>query len=163
MAIRGRKPTATDLKLQRGNPGKRRLPQGEPRPQGLIEPPAKLSGRALALWDAFVARAHWLTWADGPKAFLWVHLQAEFENAPSRMVAARIAQLRALGSELGFDPSSRSRLGAVAPTVHPPQDQTGLSDLDIFLANRPAPIEWREHERLPPGFNLSARCGGILS
>ena len=42
---------------------------------------------------------------------MWVYLQAEFEADPAMMTAARIAQLRALGSELGLDPSSRARAG----------------------------------------------------
>jgi hypothetical protein len=111
MAIRGRKPTATIVKLATGNPGKRPISQGEPEPGGPIERPAKLKGKPGLLWDAFIARAFWLTWADGPKALMWCHLQAEFESDPTKMVAARIAQCRALGSELGLDPASRARLG----------------------------------------------------
>jgi phage terminase small subunit len=42
---------------------------------------------------------------------MWCNLQAELEAAPDRMLAARIGQLRALGSDLGFDPASRARLG----------------------------------------------------
>lgn len=111
MAIRGRKPTATVIKLASGNPGKRPIPQGEPEPGGEIERPAKLKGKVAELWDRFIARAFWLTWADGPKALMWCHLQAEFERSPKNMQAARIAQLRSLGSELGLDPASRARLG----------------------------------------------------
>jgi hypothetical protein len=110
MAIRGRKPTSTVVKLAMGNPGKRKLPEREPAPVGPIERPAKLHGRPGALWDRFIERAYWLTWADGPKALMWCHLQAEFEQSPKNMVASRIAQLRALGSELGLDPASRARL-----------------------------------------------------
>jgi hypothetical protein len=112
MAIRGRKPTATVIRLATGNPGKRPIPAGEPVPEGEIEKPPKLKGRAAELWDRFIARAHWLTWADGPKSMMWCHLHAEFERAPGKMQSARIAQLRALGSELGLDPASRARLGA---------------------------------------------------
>ena len=111
MAMRGRKPTATVIKLARGNPGRRPLPQGEPAPQGAAEKPDGLSGRPSLLWDQFIGRAYWLTWADGPKALIWCHLQAEFERKPGKMVSSRIAQLRALGSELGLDPASRARLG----------------------------------------------------
>lgn len=112
MAMKGRKPTATVIKLATGNRGRRPMPVGEPMPAGAIEKPTKLRGRVSALWDQFITRAFWLTWADGPKALMWVHLQAEFERAPGSMVAARIAQLRALGSELGLDPAARARLGA---------------------------------------------------
>ena len=108
----GRKRKPTILKLIAGNPGRRPLNLDEPVPDGPIERPATLKGRALVLWDSFIARAHWLTWADGPKALLWCHLHAEFEKSPMSMVASRIAQLRAVGSELGFDPASRAGLGA---------------------------------------------------
>jgi hypothetical protein len=109
MAIRGRKPTSTVVKLAMGNPGKRKLPRGEPVPVGTPERPEKLSGSPALLWDAFIARAYWLTWADDPKALMWCHLQAEFEQSTKGMIASRIAQLRALGSELGLDPASRAR------------------------------------------------------
>lgn len=112
MAIRGRKPKPTYLRVIEGNPGHRPLPKDEPEVVGGIAKPKKLNKRASRLWDEFIARAFWLTWADGPKAMVWVCLQAEFEAAPAKMVASRISQLRALGSELGMDPASRSRLGA---------------------------------------------------
>jgi hypothetical protein len=73
--------------------------------------PRGLSGRAAKLWDEHIARCHWLTWADGPKARLWCRLQAEADQSTKNMTSSRIAQLRALGSELGFDPPSRARLG----------------------------------------------------
>jgi hypothetical protein len=111
MAIRGQKPTATILRLAAGNPGKRPIAAGEPEPGGVIERPDKLKGKPGALWDRFIARCHWLTWADGPKALMWCHMQAQFERDPDGMIAGRISQLRALGSELGLDPSSRARLG----------------------------------------------------
>jgi hypothetical protein len=43
MAIRGRKRTATIVKLATGNPVKRPVSQGEPEPGGPIERPAKLN------------------------------------------------------------------------------------------------------------------------
>ena len=104
-------PTPTIVRLATGNPGKRPIPVGEPQPGGPIERPARLKGRAAVLWDTFIARAFWLTWADGPKAFMWCQMYAEFEKGPSKMIAGRIAQLRVLGSELGFDPTSRARMG----------------------------------------------------
>jgi len=113
MALRGKKPTATVIKLAQGTfRGDRHDAKREPKPQGAVEKPPRLRGRASTLWDQFIDRAFWLTWADGPKALIWVHLQAEFEKSPVKMQSARIAQLRALGSELGLDPSSRARLGA---------------------------------------------------
>jgi hypothetical protein len=85
---------------------------GEPRPSGKPKPPVPLQGRPAALWRQFIAKAWWLAATDGPKAWLWCHLQAEAEEDPKAMTAARIGQLRYLGSELGFDPASRARLGA---------------------------------------------------
>jgi hypothetical protein len=127
MAFRGRKPSATALKLVKGNPGKRRLPTAEPLPCSPIERPSEILGKPAALWDRFIARAYWLSWAAGPKALMWCYLQAEFEHAPKQMVASGIAQLRALGSELGFDPSSRSRLDArPLQTEHSVLDWTTL-------------------------------------
>ena len=111
MAMKGRKPTATILKLVTGNPGDRPLPQNEPMPDGPVERPAKMPKNVAALWDTWISRAFWLTWADSPKALMWCYLQAEFLNSRGKMIAARVAQLRALGSELGLDPSSRPRLG----------------------------------------------------
>jgi hypothetical protein len=111
MAIRGKKPTATILKLVTGNPGHRPLAKDEPTPTGPVERPAKLKKAIAKYWDTWISRAFWLTWADSPKALMWCHLQAEFEKSPAGMVSARIAQLRALGSELGLDPASRQRLG----------------------------------------------------
>src|ERR1700726_1304607 len=112
MAIRGRKPTATVLRLITGSHlSDRPIPKNEPMPGGAIERPDKMSKGAARLWDKFVARSFWLTWADGPKALMWCYLQAEFERSPSKMQSSRIAQCRALGSELGLDPGSRQRMG----------------------------------------------------
>jgi phage terminase small subunit len=111
----GRKPTATIIKLARGNPGRRPLPQNEPIVTGAPTKPPKLGKRANELWEEVTRFASWLTAADGYKLHVWCELQAEFERAPSKMVSARIAQLRAVGSELGLDPGSRARLGTIMP------------------------------------------------
>src|SRR5262249_6742879 len=51
--MRGRKPSPTQLKLLRGDPGKRPIrAAGEPMPGHVLpEPPARLSARAKAAWD----------------------------------------------------------------------------------------------------------------
>ncbi len=113
MAIRGTKPTATILKLAAGNPGKRPLPHAEPIATGRPIKPPRLGKRAEELWDR-VAVYEWLTEAESGKLHIWCELQAEFERSPRTMTAARIGQLRAAGSELGLDPSSRARLGTDA-------------------------------------------------
>ena len=115
MAMGGRKPRSTVVRLTMGNPGKRALPKGEPVPDGAVEKPEDLTGFPAELWDKYIARAYWLTWADSPKALMWCHLQAEYEEEPKKMIAARIGQLRNLGSELGLDPASRTRLGTNDP------------------------------------------------
>jgi hypothetical protein len=109
--MKGRKPKPAALRAMLGNPGKRPLPAADPLPAGSIERPTKLNKAVGAMWDTFVARAFWLTWADGPKALMWCHLQAEYQKSPTAMIASRIAQLRALGSELGFDQAARIRMG----------------------------------------------------
>ncbi|MBE9546758.1 MAG: phage terminase small subunit P27 family [Proteobacteria bacterium] len=49
----GRKPKATILKILEGNPGKQKLPQGEPVvvPAEMIEPPSFLDTYAIEEWD----------------------------------------------------------------------------------------------------------------
>jgi hypothetical protein len=116
---KGQKPQPTALRLIKGNPGKRPLPASELMPTGRATPPTLLDGRPADLGAALIEPAWWLTSADSQKAFMWCHLAAEFEADPPAMVASRIAQLRALGSELGFDPAARARLGAAA---EPPAD-----------------------------------------
>lgn len=113
MARRGPKPTATILKLITGNAGKRPLPEGEPETKGALLKPKYLRGRGIALWQEVSENCFWLGDADSYKLGMWCALQAEFEKSPKDMTSARIAQLRALGSELGLDPASRSRLGTM--------------------------------------------------
>jgi P27 family predicted phage terminase small subunit len=51
----GRKPIPTTLKLLRGNPGRRPLPENEPQvPAGIPECPKFLKGKAKAEWDRVV-------------------------------------------------------------------------------------------------------------
>jgi len=69
-----------------------------------------LKGRPAQLWDAVAEFAFWLAAVDGYKLHIWCELQAEFEQRPDRMLSSRIAQLRAVGTELGLDPASRARL-----------------------------------------------------
>jgi hypothetical protein len=116
MAIRGKKPRPSYLKVIEGNRGRRPLVQqrSETISHGALARPAKLRGNARKLWDYYIGKCTWLCPLDGAKALVWVHLQAQFERAPNRMIASRIAQLRALGSELGLDPVSRDRMGVMA-------------------------------------------------
>lgn len=117
MAETGRKPKPSFLKVISGNPGKRPIRREmssavlEAMDNGL-EAPAGCSTRQLELWNSYVRKAPWLTCLDVPRAFMWVCLHSLFQAAPDEMSAGKISQLRALGSELGLDPASRSRLGA---------------------------------------------------
>lgn len=120
MATTGRKRVSSVVRLVTGTRGRNPINPAEPKPSGRPEPPRKLTGRAAVYWKRYVVPAFWLTSADSQKAFMWVHMSAEYEAStqpgpagapPVPMLAARIAQLRALGSELGLDPASRARLG----------------------------------------------------
>lgn len=75
-----------------------------------FKPPKQLNKRESALWDGVVRRAAWLTEFDIPRAYMWANLQARFFQNPTSFNGYLIGQLRALGSELGFDPASRTRM-----------------------------------------------------
>lgn len=115
MAPRGPKPKPTHLHVIDGtlNTTRHAHRADEPELIGALQKPKYLKGRAVKLWDEVAAACHWLGDADSYKLGMWCALQAEFEKSPKDMTSARIAQLRALGSELGLDPSSRSRLGSM--------------------------------------------------
>ncbi len=49
----GRKPTPTALKLLKGNPGKRPLPENEPNPQGEVKKPVFVKHRATRIWKQY--------------------------------------------------------------------------------------------------------------
>lgn len=123
MALAGRKPTPSAIRLVTGTRGRRKPGHNEPQPDGRPVSPVKLTGRPAVYWRRYIAPAHWLTRTDSAKAFMWVHLSAEYEAsvAPGAapMLAARIAQLRNLGAELGMDPASRARLGGAPQTEAP--------------------------------------------
>lgn len=56
-AGRPRKPTR--LKVIQGNPGKRRLPQGEPKPvQASLAAPEWLNAGGVAIWDDYAPKLH---------------------------------------------------------------------------------------------------------
>jgi hypothetical protein len=116
MAIRGPKiKTPFVPKLVTGGPGQAAVEETGPEEidagyDNELQPPTKLGRRQQELWETLIRKAPWLTEFDVPRAFMWVHLHTQFEKAPSKMVAGKIAQLRALGSELGLDPASRARI-----------------------------------------------------
>lgn len=126
MAVSGRKPKPAALKLVTGNPGKRPIPEEAPEidiREAPLKPHRKLTVAQKSLWDRFINTAWWLSDHDVPKAYMWVCLQSEFDKKPSDMNANRITQLRTLGSELGLDPSIRSRLGVSGGKKKDPADK----------------------------------------
>ena len=111
-----RKPTA--LKIVTGNPGKRPLPENEPDPQGEVKKPAFVKGKAGRLWKLRapeLERLGVLRSVDVEMFGAWCCLMAEFEESPRNFNAARFAQLRALASSFGLEPSSRSRISVPKP------------------------------------------------
>jgi hypothetical protein len=96
--------------LVTGNPGKRPLPPADPVPAGTLERPTRLAKGPGKVWDEVIARAFWLTWADGPKARIFCALQAQFDASPAKMISSRIAILKGIASDLGLDPTSRVRM-----------------------------------------------------
>ena len=109
----GRKMTPTALKVLKGNPGKRPLPENEPKPAGMAVMPEFLKGRPAGIWREYapeLTRLGLLTSVDGHMFAAWCALAAEFEEDPHAMVASRVAQMRGLASSFGLEPSARTRL-----------------------------------------------------
>lgn len=75
--MRGRKPTPTHLRVLKGNPGKRPLPENEPKPQPLApKRPAWLVGEARREWDRIVSELEklgLLTVVDGAALAAYCH------------------------------------------------------------------------------------------
>lgn len=129
MAIRGQRPRSAVLRLVSGDKRDRtkRPAAGAPIPTGRPVPPEPLTGTAADLWRANIEPAFWLTAADSQAAFMWVHMSAEYvastREGAEPMLAARISNLRALSSELGFNPTARARIGTTRnPDVADPAE-----------------------------------------
>lgn len=107
MAKRGRKSKPPDLHVVNGTHRADRHgdepDEGTQEPSEDLQPPKKLTKTQQALWDRYIVPATWLTRFDEPAAYTWCCLQAEFDRRPAAMIASRIAQLRALRSELGLN------------------------------------------------------------
>jgi P27 family predicted phage terminase small subunit len=151
----GRRPLPTSLKLLRGNPGKRPLPKGEPRPDPTMpEPPAHLGPIALEEWARMAPELHrigvltqadrttmaaycvlyerWVTAEKYIKEQLIIHDRASgrlVQNPMLRIASRTLDLLLKYQVELGLTPSSRVRLATGAPPVDDP--------LEVFLNNRP--------------------------
>ena len=141
MAIPGKKPKPTRMKVLNGNPGRRPLPKDEPRPApGAPPPPDWLDPLARQEWDRVVPRLEaigLLTQVDGfvLEAYCtcyahWVELEQAIakigpvyqpsnkkgskylQQVPHVSIAQKyLDEARAFAAELGLSPSSRARLG----------------------------------------------------
>jgi len=139
----GRKPIPTALRVIRGNPGKRPLPKGEPKPTvGLPNPPDHLTAEAKREWWRMGRRLVKLgLMTEIDKAALAVYCQAwaRWEEAEARIrevdlvmpgaqfnkqrkefikqAAEAMRDLMRYLVEFGMTPSSRSRVSSVKPAV----------------------------------------------
>lgn len=141
----GHNKVPTALALVRGNPGKRPLNDAEPQPPAMssTNPPEWLDATAKRHWRRVLRVATWLTEADLDRLALYCQAYSryrdltrlcgtldfdskEFEGweyadvakvlggLPIRLEKAE-ASLRALGSDLGLDPVSRTRIQVKKP------------------------------------------------
>ncbi len=73
--------------------------------------PAFVRGRAAKIWAEQLPSLPWLCKLDRYCLAGWCCLQAEFEQDPTSMLAARISLLRLLAGDLGLTAAGRARLG----------------------------------------------------
>lgn len=141
MTRRGRPPKPTAQKELEGNPGKRPLPDCEPKYEGEPSRPDDLSPDAAEFWDSVVAR---LTRAGVAKeidthalrllAEVWGHLRQAHRLLLSEPCDknARIAyttyfaKWAELAARFGLDPSSRSKLSVVPEEPEGPLSKFGI-------------------------------------
>jgi P27 family predicted phage terminase small subunit len=149
--MRGRKPKPTVLKFREGNPGKRPLNAREPKPRSLAPecPPELTAPDAIEEWtrtivpaiesgqitaaDRVFAIAHcelWATWRSQlADAARHAHIVAVGPNQhpmpnPARGMANKTFTLLAkVDAELGFTPTSRSRVQVAAQDHGEEQDK----------------------------------------
>ncbi len=121
MAIRGRKPKPTALKIINGNPGHRALNKNEVQVcSGVPECPEWIEGEAKKEWDRVTtihSQSGIIAPIDGSQLAVYCQLYGEFVNAQREKLpftANMISQMRALASCFGLEPSSRARLSGVA-------------------------------------------------
>lgn len=132
--MRGRKPTATVIKLATGNPGKRALNHNEPKPAGdLKDPPAWLTKGQKEGWRYAIKNAPpgllkrldrslmvaWVVAEDmhrrAARAIEKEGMLAIYESGPQQSPWVAILNKQAqimmkAAADLGFSPSSRSRI-----------------------------------------------------
>ncbi len=111
---RGRPPKPTQLHVVQGTlrSGRHAVRQDEVQPEGEPVKPLFVKGRAARIWKEYAGRCFWLTVADSHIFAVWCGLGAELERGVEKVPAARIAQWRGLGGDLGISPAARARIGA---------------------------------------------------
>jgi len=140
MTRRGRKPKPTALKVLEGNPGKRPLPQNEPKPKPIApERPPWLTGEGRKMWErlapelerlglltaidgeAFAAACQcWKTYVDCQRhlkkhgyTYAYVNkagAENEIERPQVKIAQKALDQFKAFCAEFGLTPSSRTRI-----------------------------------------------------
>lgn len=114
MAIRGRRPNLSIVRDATGNPGKRKINELEPKPEGEAVRPAFVTGRARRLWDQIAPDmikqgilTPWDAHSFGRLCCEW----AEWEKNPAAFSASRKAEMRKHETQFGLgDPAGRSRI-----------------------------------------------------
>ena len=141
MGKRGPKPKPTELKVLEGNPGKRPLPENEPKPAPLMpDPPEWIDEEAKKFWEKYAPKLNklgLLTEIDGP-AFTataeswaeWVNYKKDikkngiknisdsgYEQQRVEVILAKKAldNVKSFLAEFGMTPSSRSRIDLKLP------------------------------------------------
>lgn len=108
----GRKTKPVELKIVTGNPGKRPLPEVGSIEIGPADKPSFLEGRAGALWDEYAPALVTIGTLDKASECVfakWCVLQARFDKRDGDVPASLTAQIRALESMMGLDPSVRAK------------------------------------------------------
>lgn len=123
MATRGRKPKPTMLRLIEGSAGAPNLPKDAPLAEGRPVPPPYIKGRALALWNEYLPEMPYLAKLDGPKFAHWCRAEADYEKNGELWPTARHAEQRKLASELGMDPTARTRISSGGNTGKPDEGE----------------------------------------
>jgi len=111
------RPTPTNLKILRGNPGKRPINQLEPKATGTPTCPRFLKGEARTEWRRQIKELSAmgvLASCDRTKlagfCISWQKLVEAYERNDDITIDKMLKQVRAFGGDFGMDPSSRSRI-----------------------------------------------------
>ena len=158
MAIPGKKPTPTKLKMLRGNPGRRPLLKHEPRPTpGAPPAPDWLDPLSRQTWDRIVPELEAIGILTQVDAFVleafcvcyahWVELEQAvakigpvyqpsnkkgskyLQQVPHVTIALKyLDEARAFAAELGLSPSSRARIGLPSPRTETDESNDRLEE-----------------------------------